>query len=1462
MTFLVPRFSVLALLLLVPHLARAAELPPATESRLLTPLLAENLDKAAFTQWVDGKEKPLAVNDGARHGIWTRTSRCEWDGVTFGRSKTPGPRHLRIAMKSAIPVGTVLVRGTGVLSVLKSDAVYPGKLDDEAAWLPAERIGVEGLSRQSADREDYVVWVLPPNASTRALRYTHVAAPTDADYSGWLGGAFVRTDRVVNRAPRAMVVTSDNTEFAARINNGSNDGTWNAWDNGKDGGGEVVSSAHPVDVLLTWPTEVKIDSLCALWAGFSVCDVEAYRGPANRHPREAREADWQIIGHFKDVQNGYPLALWPNWLDFGKAVSARALRLRITKATTEGHPHLLDKTKGGKRVWLGELLALEPLGDAPLRSAVPPAAITEADPPPIPVRFTLDRPGFVTLAIEDSDGKRVRNLVSETWFSAGKNIAWWDGMDDLGRDPEAARHGVYRVPSQPVAPGRYQVRGLVHDGIDLRYEFSVYNAGTPAWPTADHTGGWLTNHTPPQAALFVPAETAPGGKPLVYLGSYVSEGGDGLAWVDLAGHKQGGVGWVGGVWTGAPFLARDAGEQRVAAAFAYAASSWSSDPDPNREKEKRGEIRLTALTPDGDKRVLKYHYFPPQSAGQTAEGDSQWGEQLGGLAAYNGTLVFSMCRLNQLVFVDARVGQVRSVASVAAPRGLAFDPQGRLLVLAGKALYRYGPPAVRGRLAKPELLVAGGLDEPQQVVLDARGSFYISDRGKSHQVKVFDSSGKAVRAIGNAGVPKAGPYDPLRMNNPAGMAIDSNHHLWVTECDFQPKRVSLWTLDGKLLKAFYGPAEYGGGGKLDPEDKTRFYYHGMQFRLDWEAGRDRLASIFFRPGPGALQLPDGFGCNGQPEMPLYRTRSNGRRQRYFTNCYNSNPTNGSPIAVLWIDRDGIAIPAAALGQANNWKLLQDAAFKSRWPEGVNLAGDYWKNRAMFVWSDLNGDGRVQPDEVVFWKARSGGITVMSDLAMVAARVDERAVRYPPKSFTAQGVPVYDPACGETLVEGVQEPTSSGGDQALYDPDGWSIFTVGPKPFAPQSIGGAYRGKPRWAYPSLWPGLHASHESPPPDRPGELIGTTRLLGDFIKLKTGDGGCLWCLNGNMGNMYLFTADGLFVAELFRDIRKGGSWAMPLARRNMLLRGVSLHDENFWPSITQTANGKVYLVDGSRTSLVRVDGLDRIRRLPTQSITIAPDDLQRAHDYFVRSESRRQKQQGVGTLKVALRQSAPVVDGKLDDWAAADWAPIDRSGVAAFFDSHSKPYDVTAAVAVSGDRLYAAFRTGDPNLLKNSGEIPQAPFKTGGGIDLLIGADPRADDHRQKPAEGDLRLLVTQVKGKTRAILYRAVVPGTMERVAFSSPWRTIHVDRVDDISDKVQLAAGDGNYELSVPLAVLGLSPQPDSTIRADLGVLRGDGFQTLHRVYWCNKSTGIVSDVPSEAELTPQLWGHWRFQFAR
>jgi hypothetical protein len=49
------------------------------------------------------------------------------------------------------------------------------------------------------------------------------------------------------------------------------------------------------------------------------------------------------------------------------------------------------------------------------------------------------------------------------------------------------------------------------------------------------------------------------------------------------------------------------------------------------------------------------------------------------------------------------------------------------------------------------------------------------------------------------------------------------------------------------------------------------------------------------------------------------------------------------------------------------------------------------------------------------------------------------------------------------------------------------------------------------------------------------------------------------------------------------------------------------------------------------------------------------------------------------------------------------------------------------------------------------------------------------------------------------------------------------------------------------------------IRGDIGVPRGNGFQTLQRVYWKDKATGVTSDVPSEAELAPALWGELSFQ---
>jgi len=340
-----------------------------------------------------------------------------------------------------------------------------------------------------------------------------------------------------------------------------------------------------------------------------------------------------------------------------------------------------------------------------------------------------------------------------------------------------------------------------------------------------------------------------------------------------------------------------------------------------------------------------------------------------------------------------------------------------------------------------------------------------------------------------------------------------------------------------------------------------------------------------------------------------------------------------------------------------------------------------------------------------------------------------------------------------------------------------------------------------------------------------------------------------------------DGLYVTTLFEPMRRAKRWTMSRAERGMDLKGLSLGEENFWPSVTQTSDGQVYLVDGARSALVRVDGLTQLQRLAVTNITVSKDDLEKCRIFQVKTESARQQQQGKGLLEVALQNSPMVVDGKWEDWKGTDWADIDKSGVKAYFNSKSRPYNVTGAVAVSGNRLYIGYRTGDKNFLRNSGEVPLAPFKTGAALDLMIGADATADPKRISPVAGDMRLLVTLIKGKLYALIYRAVVNGAMisGKIPFSSPARTITFDSVEDVSAQLEFAAGkEGDFEISVPLSLLSLKPVPGMVIQADIGVLRGDGEQTLSRTYWSNKGTAILADVPSEATLTPNLWGKWKF----
>jgi len=123
-------------------------------------------------------------------------------------------------------------------------------------------------------------------------------------------------------------------------------------------------------------------------------------------------------------------------------------------------------------------------------------------------------------------------------------------LDDLARDT-ILPHMRYHIPGKLVASGDYGLRGLVRPQIDLRYEMSVYNHGNRhgtrrtgaanGWPITPAERGALCSR---ETAPIRPGKPAPGGQ--IIVGSFVSEGGSGVAWLDCRGTRSTAQLWIGG----------------------------------------------------------------------------------------------------------------------------------------------------------------------------------------------------------------------------------------------------------------------------------------------------------------------------------------------------------------------------------------------------------------------------------------------------------------------------------------------------------------------------------------------------------------------------------------------------------------------------------------------------------------------------------------------------------------------------------------------------------------------------------------------------------------------------------------------------------------------------------------------------------------------------------------------------
>ncbi|MFQ5572587.1 MAG: hypothetical protein ACE5G0_23180, partial [Rhodothermales bacterium] len=515
-------------------------------------------------------------------------------------------------------------------------------------------------------------------------------------------------------------------------------------------------------------------------------------------------------------------------------------------------------------------------------------------------------------------------------------------------------------------------------------------------------------------------------------------------------------------------------------------------------------------------------------------------------------------------------------------------------------------------------------------------------------------------------------------------------------------------------------------------------------------------------------------------------------------------------------------------KSHRWAALDHPDLVTHRPDGI-------RRRALFyIWSDLNSDGQVQPDEVQYAASGQGPgrIYVGEDLRVLTSWLQE--VDRP--RITPDGVPYYDLATWRT----VAELTPPGEGDILYAGRDWVVSAGGP-------VRGFYKGGLSWSYHS--PYYNRSPSPSPADVPGQLVETSRVLGLPVHPREGDARTVWAVNNDKGSIYLFTADGLFLDELGGDVRTTPLLRIPEAPRGQVIEGVSFNEEHFWPTLTQLDTGAIYLVAGKEhTSLFNLTGFDTVERRDFGSVIINEETAVQPEPTRIEEASRQTPRH----MTIAIRTLPPRVDGDLGDWNDADWVTVDA------------PRGITSAVTVAAGRLYVAYRTNDPALLNNAGaEGWHYLFTTGGGLDLMFQQPPAATaDNVEKP--GAARLFVTRLgdpeTGPLRAVRFQQ--GGRADQGApmiYRSAIGEVRLESVADVSNSMQLAQNGGDYEFSVPLSVLGLVPTDAMTLTGDVGVLIGNGAETQARLYWSNKTATQVSDLPSEAGLDPRYWGTWIFQ---
>lgn len=782
-------------------------------------------------------------------------------------------------------------------------------------------------------------------------------------------------------------------------------------------------------------------------------------------------------------------------------------------------------------------------------------------------------------------------------------------------------------------------------------------------------------------------------------------------------------------------------------------------------------------------------------------------EYIGGEPPVNKMVVQRLCTY------DGDTGEFKQELPSSITGAIAFNAAGELLGIQEGAV-------VKGNAATAEVKrFITDLQDPRLLTLDGKGRLYVYDHSPDRRVvRVYDAAGKYLHDIGRTGPQKPGPYDPTRFGDLCAMSTDpAGDNIWLVYPHENPRRVMRFKTDGTHLQDYFGGANYGGGGVLDPYDKSRFWFKDMLFDLDWTKGTTRLKALV------SMKYEEASVWGGEATFRTEWVPIKYKGRTYLVSAPLSHqPTMPVGAVFLFDEQTSTVRMVAAMGAASAFLYVRSVEAQEK------LAGRPF-GEFNFIWIDRSGDGAVQLDEVDFTPRAQDAANLGPfdrELGVMAGHT-----RYEVKELLPDGTPVF---------EARQMPFA-----ALLRLNNGNYFRFGDAGQANEVL--SPRGERIWSYPAK---LGMDGLNVPAWSPG-LVDLQFGIAGHAVAGAGDLGEFFVIHANNGQMNLWTADGLLAGHVTHHTRDPRAKGWPEAHaRGARLDGLTLGQEHFHHYFCRTEQDDKYYLVGLSTSVIEVRGIEKFTR--------------GSGEFPVTRAMLEQTQQWeAARLRKAQFATPPIIDCPLgeiaDSSSAGEIAASQINDLAKF------------RMGYDSNNLYLKWsvRTDASGPFRNAGDDFRRAFKTGTCVDFQMGTNVAADMERSQPVAGDIRVVVTVLNGKPVAVLYRPIAPQAPKAQAWATTTvagGTTSFDQVAILKDAVitvTSASGETVVSATLPLKDLGLKPVIGTTHRMDWGVLSSrDGNLTTARKYWANAMASGTTDEPTEARLTPNLWGFVRFQPSR